>query len=94
MMVSIKEATEKAIEFARAALEPERTMGIRLEEVESTKVDGQEGWLIALSMMSADDPLAPFVSALGRGKREYKTFTVLKDTGEVQSMKIRELANI
>jgi len=29
----------------------------------------------------------------GLRKREYKTFSVLKDTGEVTSMKIRELSN-
>src|SRR5438045_3689486 len=35
IMVSIKEATDKAIAFARSALGPERTTGLRLEEVES-----------------------------------------------------------
>jgi hypothetical protein len=93
-MVSIKEATANAIEFALAALGPERTAGVRLEEVESAKVGGQDAWLITLSMISPDELLGPIQAVLGRGKREYKTFTVLKDNGEVRSMKIRELADV
>ena len=93
-MVSIKEATANAIEFARAALGPERTTGVRLEEVESTKIDGEDVWLITLSMMNPDEQLSPIAAALGRGKREYKTFAVLKHNGEVKSMKIRELADV
>ena len=94
MMVSIKEATANAIEFARAALGPERTTGVRLEEVESTKVGGEDAWLITLSMVSPDEPINSLAAALGNGKREYKVFTVLKDNGEVMSMKIRELADV
>jgi hypothetical protein len=32
-------------------------------------------------------------NTLGTARREYKSFTVLKDNGEVKSMKIRELAD-
>lgn len=100
VMVSIKEATASAIAFAEEALGPERTIGVRLEEVESTTVNGQDAWLITLSMIHSDE-LAPvagvskaFTYALtGRGKREYKSFTVLKINGEVKAMKIRELAD-
>ena len=35
-----------------------------------------------------------FAAVLGKGKREYKSFTVLKGNGEVTSMKIRELADV
>jgi hypothetical protein len=73
---------------------PERTTGVRLEEVESTNVRGEDAWLITLSMISPEELLGPIAAALGRGKREYKTFTVLKDNGEVKSMKIRELADV
>ena len=91
-MVSIKEATAKAIAFAEEALGPERTVGVRLEEVESTKVRGQDAWLITLSMIIPS--AGSIVAALsGTGKREYKSFTVLKSNGEVKSMKIRELAD-
>jgi CRISPR/Cas system CSM-associated protein Csm4 (group 5 of RAMP superfamily) len=91
-MVSIKEAAASAIAFAEEALGPERTVGVRLEEVESTKVRGQDAWVITLSMIipSADS----IVAALsGTGKREYKSFTVLKSNGEVKAMKIRELSD-
>jgi len=93
VMVSIKEATAKAIAFAEDALGPERTVGVRLEEVESTKVRGQDAWLITLSMI-VPSPSSIVAAALsGTGKREYKSFTVLKSNGEVKAMKIRELAD-
>lgn len=95
-MVSIREATANAIAFAEEALGSERTTGVRLEEVESTKVRGQDAWLITLSMILSDslDRTGNIVAALsGTGKREYKSFTVLKSNGEVKSMKIRELAD-
>lgn len=96
IMVSIKEATENAIAFARAALGPERTAGIRLEEVESTVVDGEDVWLITLSMVVpvSSELLAAsaaMANLFGNGKREYKSFTVIKRDGEVTAMKIREL---
>ena len=91
-MVSIKEATNNAAAFAREALGAQRTEGIRLEGVESTTVDGKDAWLITLSMFIADE--SSIVAQLaGAGNREYKSFTVVKDDGEVRSMKIRELAD-
>jgi len=95
-MASIKEATESALAFARAALGLERTAGARLEEVESTKVNGEDAWLITLSMIRPDDLAgsSSLADMLGKGKRDYKSFTVLKNSGEVTSMKIRELADV
>ena len=97
-MASIKEATENAIAFAQETLGPERTRAIRLEEIESAKVDGKEAWLITLSMVPPVDEatlgLGNMGSAIfGPAKRQYKSFTVVKGTGEVSSMKIRELAD-
>jgi len=93
-MVSIKEAAARATGFAREALGQERTAGIRLEEVESTTVDGEDAWVITLSMLIPDQQLGEAIAnLLGTGKREYKSFTVLKRDGEVKSMKIRELAS-
>jgi hypothetical protein len=94
-MADIKEATENAIAFARTALGPERTKGVRLEEIESTAAAGEEAWLITLSMLvpEVEDALTGIGDVFGRKKREYKTFTVLKRNGEVTSMKIRELAD-
>ncbi len=94
-MVSIKEAAENAKSFAQAALGPERTRGIRLEEVESTTIAGEDTWLITLSMVlpPEDDPMGAAAAILGKPKRTYRTFTVIKRDGEVTSMKIRELAD-
>ncbi|HUG81868.1 MAG TPA: hypothetical protein VML01_09405 [Bryobacterales bacterium] len=95
MMVSIREATANAIAFAQDALGSERTRGVRLEEVESTSVDGLDAWLITLSMIlpASLDPERHIPSFFKGEKREYKSFTVLKNNGEVKSMKIRELAD-
>ena len=91
-MVSIKEASKNAMVFAREALGPQRVRSARLEEVESTTVDGEDAWLITLSMNVPAGQAGSFLAALGTDKREYKSFTVIKRDGEVRSMKIRELA--
>ena len=85
-MVSIKEAVDSAAAFAQATLGEERTKGIRLEEVTTTA--GEDAWLITLSIVDPDS--SPFSR---KGSRDYKSFTVLKNSGEVTSMKIRELAD-
>ena|SRR5487761_2722617 len=95
-MVDIKRAVANAIDFAKSALGQERTAGIRLEEIESSNVEGRDVWLITLSnALVGDDWLAGARTAFGLGAeagREYKVFTVAKDTGDVISMKIRLLA--
>lgn len=96
-MVDIKVAVASAIEFARASLGAERTAGIRLEEIESSKLGAQDVWLITLSNALIEaGPLANVKAAaaeLGADmRREYKVFTVAKDNGDVLSMKIRLLA--
>jgi hypothetical protein len=85
-MVSIKEASDSAMAFARVVLGSERTADARLEEVVSASVDGEDAWLITLSI---PDGLIPFAQA-----RTYKVFAVLKRNGEVTSMKIRELSHV
>lgn len=82
-MISVKEAAEKSAQFARGVLGDEGIQALRLEEVEMTKMPAR--WFITLSMRRED--------LLGFSRTEYKTFTVDADTGEVLSMKIRELAN-
>jgi hypothetical protein len=88
-MATIQEATANAIVFARTSLGSDRTQELRLEEIESATEGGTEVWRITLSMpdrspMSALDMFST--------RREYKTFTVVKSTGEVTSMKIREMS--
>ena len=89
-MTTVQEAARNAIAFAQASLGPERTHGVRLEEIESATEGGKEVWRITLSISDSNpmNALAVFTA-----RREYKRFTVLKDTGEVTSMKIRELSS-
>ena len=94
-MVSVKEAVAKAIEFAVSVLGPDRTSDLRLEEVEKTKLNGDDSWSITLSMLEPQTTTIELSEQLtrvfGKGPREYKTFTVDSQTGNVLSMKIREL---
>lgn len=68
--------------------------------------NGSSVWLITLSMIRPNDPQADALESALRSaamtanalnpfrsrRRDYKTFTVRKDTGEVTAMKIREFA--
>lgn len=83
------------MDFAKDSLGLQRTAGLRLEEIESSVSEGHDVWLITLSV-AADNVINMF---RGSGQiygadagREYKTFTVSKETGDVLSMKIRLLA--
>jgi hypothetical protein len=89
--MEIDHAVQSAKAFASKSLGPERTENIRLEEIESSVVDGKSVWLITLSHGVSVSPIIR--QMLGADSdREYKVFTVTKDTGEVLSMKIRLLA--
>jgi hypothetical protein len=96
--MEIEHAVQSAKAFASKSLGPERTANIRLEEIESSLIDGRAVWLITLSSESPHDPIAPITFGnlsriLGAdADREYKIFTVTKDTGEVLTVKIRLLA--
>jgi hypothetical protein len=84
-MTTVKEAMASAVEFARNMLDPP-PQDLRLEEVEAGKHDRVDAWRITLSLQDR--------TGLGSlGRREYKVFTVRRDTGDVVSMKIRELAH-
>lgn len=88
-MATIQEAVQNAVVFARDSLGVDRTSGLRLEEIESATEGSIEVWRVTLSMIESDT-----VSALLSSRREYKTFAVEKATGEVTSMKIRELSKV
>ncbi len=95
--MEIKDAVRNAIAFAIESLGEERTRGIRLEEIESSTVGERPVWLITLSseMKTKGQPSLrrALEEAVGADiEREYKTFTVAKDSGEILSMKIRVLA--
>ncbi len=86
-MVSLKQAVANTIDFW-SLLEEKRVQGVQLEEVESaTKPEGPV-WLITLSVI---DSSFGGLTAAFNSARDYKTFTVNKETGEVIAMKIREL---
>jgi hypothetical protein len=87
-MVTIQEAAEKAVAFAQESLGPERSKAMQLEEIESANEGGTDVWRITLSLPDAYPTNA--LEAIGM-RRQYKTFAVAKSTGEVLSMKIREL---
>jgi hypothetical protein len=100
MPVPLKQAVANAAEFAAGVL-GNRAGDVRLEEVESLDNNGSSVWLITLSMIPKDhrDPepadqsaASGIMASMLRRPRDYKTFTVRKETGEVTAMKIREFA--
>jgi hypothetical protein len=82
-MITVKEAVAKAMEFAQAMLAVPASE-ILVEEVETGKDGPNDVWQITLS--------APGRAGIAVLRRDYKRFIVRGDTGEVVSMKIRELA--
>lgn len=88
-MIDIKQAVQASVKFAESILGPERAQQMLVEEVEGSNIDGRQAWVITLSLPSNDlGPLASLTSLA----REYKRFAVDKETGEVLSMRIRQLA--
>lgn len=76
-------------------LDKQRITGLRLEEIESDKIHGDDVWLITLSAISNTEPtLSAYATAIMGSKvdRDYKVFTVRKSDGEIIAMKIREFA--
>jgi hypothetical protein len=100
-MVSVKDAVESSRLFAIGALGQERTAGLQLEEVELGKYLDRDAWKITLSMLRPNpfagvDKLKEALSGIASpyAPRDYKSFLVDRETGEVLSMKIRELAGV
>jgi len=89
-MVPLKQAVLNAIEFAIGLL-GDRARDVQLEEVESTEINRADVWLITLSMIR-QGPLDIRIPGYNAEPRDYKTFTVRKDTGAVIAMKIREMS--
>lgn len=85
-MIRVEDAVEAAIKFAQCVLETSRTHDILLEEVEPSSENGDEVWLITLSL---PDPTAPLPR-----RRQYKTFTIDGKTGDVRAMKIRQFTGV
>jgi len=94
VMIEIKTAVARATDFAKNLLDSERAADIRLEEIDSSTVNGSAVWLVTLSNPpKGPDTMRALAAALGANvSREYRVFTVLKETGEILSMKIRLFA--
>jgi hypothetical protein len=95
-MVTVKQAVESAGAFARTILGEERTAGLQLEEVEFGKHFDRDAWKITLSMLRPNpfrDAIAPAILPSLTSARDYKILVVDRETGDVLSMKIRELAH-
>ena len=85
-MIDVKQAAQSASNFVTGLYANEIISDVRLEEVELTE-DGKY-WLITLSL---PPPKSAISAVFQIGARQYKIFKVDADTGEVLSMKIREL---
>ena len=96
-MVTAKQAAENAAAFAISTLGENRTAGTQLEEAELGKFMDRDAWRVTLSMLRPNpfaergNPTA-IMPPPGFAGRDYKAFFVDRETGEVLSMKIRELA--
>lgn len=87
-MLDVKEAAQRASEYSAGlyADQADSFSNVQLEEVELTD-DGQY-WLITLSYIP---PTAPNTLLVVGHKRKYKVFKISAGTGEVKSMKIRNV---
>lgn len=87
-MLDVKEAARRASEYFAGLYDPKQIDDVQLEEVEMSE-DGKY-WLITLSYPLLPAGLTPI--PFGQiSRRKYKLFTIDAQTGEVKSMKIREV---
>jgi hypothetical protein len=87
-MLDVKDAAHRASEYFAGLYADQSVSNVQLEEVELSD-DGQY-WLITLSYPERphDVALVPINFAF---KRKYKVFKIDAKTGEVKSMKIRNV---
>lgn len=87
-MLNVQQLAEKAVRFARELYGEDQVFNPRIDEVE------REGdtWSITLSWLQARPgmPEVAFTLPVPSG-RIYKQFAVNGETGEVKSMKIRQV---
>lgn len=86
-MLTIKELADKAAEYLRAFF-PDAD-AIQLEEIEVT--DDNSYWFITLSYENTDGVINSKIWINTRS-RKYKIFKIDATSGEVRSMKIRDMA--
>jgi hypothetical protein len=85
-MLDVKEAAQRASEYFAGLYSDQKINNVQLEEVEIS--DDGKYWLITLSYPVFPQDIVPIQFI---GKRKYKLFTIDAETGQVKSMKIREV---
>jgi hypothetical protein len=86
-MIDVKEAAKVAVEYLQS-LPNMPAVAVRLEEVILT--DNEQFWLITLSFMDDAEPRG--IAAIANApERLYKAFNIDAESGQVRSMKIRQL---
>lgn len=86
-MIDIKQAANNAVAYMTGLPNLKADSDtIRLEEVELTEDD--KFWLITLSFV---DRAAATLQNVFSPARQYKTFRIDAETGDIRSMKIRQL---
>jgi hypothetical protein len=85
-MLDVKEAAQRASEYFAGLYSEQKISNVQLEEVEIS--DDGKYWLITLSYPVFPNELAPIQFL---GKRKYKQFTIDAETGQVKSMKMRNV---
>jgi len=86
-MIDVKQAAQSATVFFNELYRDQIATNVLLEEVEL--IEDGKFWLITLSFELP--PTLALATFPIRAKRQYKTFKVDTQTGQVVSMKIREL---
>ena len=98
--INVKDAVRIAVEYVRELYAPEELIELRLEEVELS--ESGKYWLVTLGFSRPElkkqqhpmEPAAGSVLGLLRRQeleREYKVVKINAKTGDVQSMKIRQV---
>jgi hypothetical protein len=87
-MIDVKTAVAAAHKYVESVQDFISVKNLGLEEVELSS--DKESWLITLGY---DRPIENFTSMVygGTSQRVYKIFKISAESGEVESMKIREL---
>jgi hypothetical protein len=86
-MLDVKEAAQRASEYFAGLYADQGVSNVQLEEVELT--DDAQYWLITLSYPVIPDMAGMPINLVSR--RNYKVFKIDSKTGEVKSMKIRNV---
>jgi len=88
-MINVKEAVQKAAEYF-TDLYPRRFANVLVEEIERRGSD----WLITLGYDDGADLSDAFSQIQKKYRRRFKLFQIDGETGEVKSMKIREVEHV